>query len=292
MTSNIDNSLFNISDRAQWLGQTHTRRRNLRHLIAISHHATLLLGKIFPSAFPLLYVMGYPKSGTSWVAQLVGDYLRLPHPQHYILPIGFPAVIQGHESISSRYHAAVYVLRDGRDVLISGFHHLKSQTAAGGGKRYQRAFFNKIDRQAPLSDVLTSFIEHAARYPFSGRLTWGDHVIKHLKMANDRIIVVSYEDLLTQGSVELNKLMSKLCGTEADAKRVDEALHRYQFEGKKPSQGDSYYRKGQFGDWMNHFNAESAKAFDHYFGHALVMAGYESDSQWVNSFSKSENRNS
>ena len=81
-----------------------------------SHHLTWFPGTRFPDAIPLVFVTGYPKSGTTWACQMVADYLRLPFPRFTLLPVGCPAAVQGHQRVWKRYRKGVYVLRDGRDV--------------------------------------------------------------------------------------------------------------------------------------------------------------------------------
>lgn len=75
-------------------------------LRAASHHVTWFLGTRFTKAIPLVFVVGYPKSGTTWACQLVADYMQLPFPRYSLLPIGCPAVVHGHE----RMHAPMRVV--------------------------------------------------------------------------------------------------------------------------------------------------------------------------------------
>ena len=69
--------------------------------------------------------------------------------------------------------------------------------------------------------------------------------------------------------------------------RVDAIVRRKSFArltaGRRPGQEDqaSHYRKGQPGDWCNHFTAEHAASFEQHFGDLLVTLGYEADSHWL-----------
>ena len=57
-------------------------------LCAASHCVTFFLGLKCPRSIPMVFVLGYPKSGTTWAAQLVADYLQMPFPQHSLQPMG------------------------------------------------------------------------------------------------------------------------------------------------------------------------------------------------------------
>src|SRR5690606_3457682 len=95
-----------------------------RTMRVVSHHVTWWLGRTFKKSIPLIYVTGYPKSGTTWLTQLTADYLQLPFPRYPILPVGCPAVMHGHEMVSPHDPPGVYLVRDGRDALVSLFFHL------------------------------------------------------------------------------------------------------------------------------------------------------------------------
>lgn len=47
-----------------------------------------------------------------------------------LLPVGCPAAVQGHQRVWTRYRKGVYVLRDGRDVLVNrSFFHARRAPA-------------------------------------------------------------------------------------------------------------------------------------------------------------------
>lgn len=270
----------------QWDGEVQTRRRRFRRMISVAHHLTFFIGTRFSKSVPLVFVLGYPKSGTSWVCQLTADYLRLPFPQHAILPVGFPAVVHGHSVVTKRFPRGIYVVRDGRDVMVSAFHHLRNQFESGGGKRNQRKFFRSIDLQAPLTDHLPAFIQHIDQHPSGAHCSWAKHVTGSLAANNDKMLLVRYEDLLADPESTLTNVFAQMTGLEVDSDRLRASLDRFSFTKQSGrSQGDesrtSYLRKGTSGDWRNYFDRSTAELFQQRNGEALRLAGYETDDQWV-----------
>ncbi|MGH2703243.1 MAG: sulfotransferase domain-containing protein, partial [Actinomycetota bacterium] len=46
------------------------------------------------------------------------------------------------------------------------------------------------------------------------------------------------------------------------------------------SQGTATFRRGQIGDWRNHFNEDHKEAFKKMAGDTLIRLGYEHDLNW------------
>ena len=67
---------------------------------------------------------------------------------------------------------------------------------------------------------------------------------------------------------------------------LDFILNRLSFErlagGRKQGEENraSHYRKGQPGDWVNHFTPKVRQLFKDRYGELLVRLGYESDTSW------------
>ncbi len=265
---------------------------NLRlSLVAVSHRVTWFLGTRFPNAVPLVFVIGYPMSGTTWVAQLVADYLRLPFPRWSLLPVACAAAVQGHQPVRKRYSKGIYVLRDGRDVLVSQYFFHARFIPEGDHPRMParvRRLFPGLVNKTMVRDNIAAFIQRQMTKPHSSRVNWAGHVRSFYEVNHPRMALLRYEDLVDNGEAHLAEAVSKLTGEEADPERVRDTLKKFSFQRQSrrpPGQESrsSFLRKGQAGDWVNHFTREAAEIFDHYCGEVLITAGYERDHSWVHS---------
>ena len=72
---------------------------------------------------PLYVVTELPKSGGSWVSQMLSDYLCIPFPRNRF-PRLETCVMHGHYLFGKRMKNVVVVLRDGRDVVSYYYHCL------------------------------------------------------------------------------------------------------------------------------------------------------------------------
>lgn len=257
-------------------------------MVAASHHVTFFLGRRFPSAVPLVYVVGYPKSGTTWACQVIADCMLLPFPRHSLLPLGCAAVVHGHELVRRDYPRGVYSIRDGRDAVISSyFFFLRGvpDTDDPPLPRRIRRYFPRLKNKHDVAGNLVPFIEEEMRRPRFGH-HWGGHVRAYYDVAHPRMPMLKYEDMLNDGAEHVAQCISKLTGDEPDVRRAQAALDKYSFARqakRQPGQEDRdrFLRKGQAGDWRNYFTKEAAEIFDHHCGEMLVRSGYEPDRSWV-----------
>lgn len=260
-----------------------------RRMVSLSHVVTWQLGMYFPKAIPLVFVVGFPKSGTTWACQLAAGYLQLPFPRLSLLPVGFPAVVHGHELVDQRYPYCIYVMRDGRDAMTSLYYHIR-RILLQGNRRWLSSKYHSIflddDGPETLRRNFPRFLELQIHRPLGSRHSWGDHVRKSLEVKHAKLALFKYEDLLTDGAALLAREMAKLDGNEPNFGRAQFLVEDYSFSrrsGRKPSSEDknSFLRKGVSGDWRNHFNREAGQIFDRFCGDSLVTAGYEQDHSWV-----------
>lgn len=241
---------------------------------------------------PFCYVIEYPKSGGTWLSQMLSSYLDLPFPRHAMLPIAFPSLIQAHWRYDSRLSRAVYLYRDGRDVMVSLYFHRMRQIdlARRNGwshpleRDYQRLWGQGYDPNDSLTHLAT-FIELEAQRPRSAPLFWSDHV--EAWTGQRSAPCVSYEQLRSDPVLTLRRVVEALIGEEAaDQALLESVVKRYSFErqASRPSgQEDrsSFLRKGIVGDWKNHFSLDARQVFEDRAGEQLRSLGYTRDSSWA-----------
>ncbi len=261
------------------------RMKRYRFMIASSYHITRFLGSRFPNAIPLVYVCGFPKSGTTWVTQLTADYLQLPFPRLSLLPIGCAAVVHGHESVVSTYQRALYVIRDGRDAMVSFYFHLSKNIPSGDRPvltSEQKKIFPGLVNKNDIKKNLPAFMKRQMVVPHgSCGLNWGQHVQRYLDLQRPDVPMVRYEDLLLEPVDTLSNAMASLEQVTIDKSRIEASVDKFSFTSQaNRSAGKedrtSFLRSGQAGDWKKYFSEEALNIFLHYCGSQLEAAGYDS----------------
>ena len=230
----------------------------------------------------------YPKSGGTWLSQMLAAALGIPYPRNR-LPVMGSQVIHGvyrqvHEDLDT-----IVVWRDGRDLMVSYYYHLvfdKPITST----RYSLAVREKlgiVDRR-DIRRNLPRFIEWTFNGGYPG-YSWKDFI--HLWKGRKNIHETSYERVSEDPLRELERAVS-FCRPRAGARRdlaaiVDEYSF-YNQSNRMPGEEDvtSFVRKGIVGDWKNCFTREACEVFDRYAGDALILLGYESDRSWISQQAK------
>lgn len=183
---------------------------------------------------------------------------------------------------------SIWLLRDGRDVLVSwSFHWLRVNNTGVFNHRFKA----EIERFTP---------EFAAnpdkfRNPDSGLLgndrwvrrtarEWAAFVRNDITQfaamtaAGTPVHKVVYEDLHTrphEGAAELYRFLGLDPAEAQPLSSESKTLPGFKKENLK-----SATRKGQTGDWRNYFNERITRIFKEEAGQALIDAGYEKDLDW------------
>ncbi len=238
---------------------------------------------LLSGAVPLYVVNEFPKSGGTWVGQMLGRVLDVPFPRNRF-PILKPSIMHGHYLNPWGINNVVVVWRDGRDVMVSWYHQQLSP------HEWNRLQVERSRSELPLTNYddvygnLPAFIKYTFTRPHSPSFTWTDFV--HRWHGREDVVHVRYEDLRHDTPGELSRIASGLTGEKISVERASAIADEFSFErqsGRRSGQEDkrSFLRKGVVGDWRNVFSPEARKAFDRYTGDELILLGYEQDRGWV-----------
>jgi hypothetical protein len=231
-------------------------------------------------------LVSYPKSGNTWIKFMIAHALTGVAPnfdatQDTIGEIGrdtdVPTLLPGggrilksHEACSTGVRApgrVVYVVRDGRDVAVSYYHHLL--------------------RRGPAPGEFSSFLPRFVAGEFDGYGPWADHVTSWLDWGGERdggLLTIRYEDILEDPFSGLQQTLEFL-GVPVGADVVEAAVEANRFEQMRKRETESafherqgerfFVRRGISGEWRETFSAADTALFDHACGAVLERLGYD-----------------
>jgi len=191
-------------------------------------------------------LVGYPKSGNTWLDFLVACLLspkvedvNFISIEKIVADIYFndsftlarmpaPRVLKSHEHYNHQYGKVVYIVRDPRDVAVSYYyHHLKLKT------------FNET---YPLDYFVKKFISGG----WDDFSTWGKHVDGWLnRQGDDDFLLLRYEDLKEKLEIVLGDIV-RFINVPCDEHKVRHAIqwcsaeNMRNMEYKNHSQHDSF----------------------------------------------------
>lgn len=255
----------------------------------ISNRATRQIAIRYGKSVRMYSLVEYPKSGGTWLCRMLADSMRTPFVQHSLLPVAMPSVVHGHWRYHPKLQNTIYLLRDGRDVVVSFyFHSIRPSANPNTANPYRsiERMKNLLGADADLNDIrthLNTYIEFLFANPQGCGQNWTQHTEEWFERPG--VQYIRYEDLRSDCVGAMTRLLQGL-GREIEPERVERAVDNYSMErmtGRRPGQEDSssFIRKGVVGDWKNHFTREAAETFDRLAGDMLIRLGYEQDRDWV-----------
>ncbi|XP_030195266.1 sulfotransferase 1C2 [Gadus morhua] len=238
-----------------------------------------------------LLIATYPKAGTTWTQEIVdlllndGDQevcrrapiaVRMPFLEHFSpphCPSGLellkgmppPRVIKTHlpfqlvpQGFWKNKCKTIYVARNAKDNLVSYFH------------------FDRMNQTQPEPGPWDSYIPKF----MEGKLAWGswyDHVKGYWKeREKNNILYLFYEDMKENPRREVERIMRYL-GKSLPDDVISRIVELTSFKAMKENPMVNYtfipmpvfdqsispfMRKGEVGDWNNHFTQEQSRVFD------------------------------
>ena len=250
-----------------------------------------------------ILVVGYPKSGNTWVTRLTAELLGAPVRGFWREPGTREIAVEGTErsapidvfkghhpckEVTSRLELTniVYVARDVRDVAVSGAHYFsfRRRTAAGRAsyaarwvRRRMSAQFETDYRVRRMLDVLAvgdSTVSEWCTQP------WDEHVLSYVQAG---AFVTRYESLLYRPEDEARRLLNHL-GVQRTGEQIRAAVLRQSFgiakqrylEAGEHARAASL-RRGREGDWRMSLTTEQQMFCWRRFGPMLAHLGYGID---------------
>jgi len=232
-----------------------------------------------------IIVVGYPKSGTTWLTRLVSDLLWCPSKGYYGHPrrkeiskgglsrVSSYSVWKSHSSVELLISGAVdisniiYVARDVRDVIVSSSHYFRVKDKLG-----RRRGFRPVDRliKECASGTLASRV-------VDGR-SWSMHVDEWLIKG---VFYLRYEDMLEDVASCVRRVLDHM-KLDVKEKVISRAIKHQSFKERKAiikrtkgSRRAAFLRKGQSGQYKNDLSQRQQDKLVEIFGSTLETLGYE-----------------
>ncbi len=165
--------------------------------------------------------------------------------------------------------AAIYILRDPRDVALSATDHFG----------------------LPLDETIEMMNKPGARADsvpgavvYEMQSSWSIHVKSWTQRRQDKLHVVRYEDLLADPFGEFGKIARKL-GITTEEARIRRAVEHASFDKmqameretgfvERSKYSDRFFRSGQSGAWKGKLTPEQAKRIERDHGEQMKRFGY------------------
>lgn len=247
------------------------------------------------------------KAGSQWVRLILSDIRLYAHsgltPMHYeaSLPEGYDP-----RRLTERYitrpflkrtiltpfyidykgykltpkpneSAAIFVLRDPRDLVISHYFSMRySHGALGGIVNYRRELEALSEPEGMLQTL-----EYLHSYgTFLCQSSWLNQ-----SGSDTTVLIVRFEDLIGSHSLPLWERVCHHLDIQIPMPILSQVLQDHSFEilsGRRPGVEDkhAHYRKGIPGDWKSYFDEQLIERFKQLTGDLVVKAGYETEESW------------
>jgi len=244
---------------------------------------------------PVLFVAGMPKSGTTWVEQMLSSFsgyeaILIPEATFSELKTGEGHCFEMPKTALSRFRRKLVltkmhvpgtenngqILRDAsvpclilhrdlRDVSISHYYYVRNTPWHG-------------DYNALENATVEEGIEYFIRNRLGEFIQWIDGWERWRDP--NASIVVRYEDLLKDASHNMKQILS-LFGLSVDDEQLESIVAAYDFKSlRAKNSATGFFRKGTSGDWQNHYTPELQELFKRFSGDYLIRYGYELNLDW------------
>ncbi len=237
---------------------------------------------LLPSRPDDQFLAAFPRSGSTWLRTVITNVMvpdtasnpkvfnaRIPgitfRKLRHLYALPSPRLMMTHSPALPAFRRVVYIVRDGRDALVSYYHYVV--TRQGGDEPFD-VFFER-------------YLKGHYGTP------WHAHVEGWLGPGADRLgddlLVVTFEQLKRDTTAEVSRVL-RFLGVEASDETLDEAIRlasldnaqrlEAQRRGPFANRDASFYRSGGTGTGTSLLTGEPLARFEAVSARALEMAGY------------------
>ncbi|MGK7931020.1 MAG: sulfotransferase domain-containing protein [Microcystaceae cyanobacterium] len=261
-----------------------------------------------------LIVVGYPKSGNTWMTRLVAELVQCPVVGFFDYDHHDEIAIEGldresnyqcfkshhqlsefNEIINKRKNAnqvindykIIYIIRDPRDVCVSGASFFPFERFPLLGKYMSqfpqgRKVYRLINRVLSppsyrIKQMMHTVINGSHKVHLWVRIPWKNHYEPYF---NDNYFIVKYEAMLDNPEQECKRILSFL-GIERDKQQIKETIERQSFEKRKSNflKSDEvgkarFLRVGKKEQWKEKLSREQQQLFLESLGDDLKRFNY------------------
>ncbi len=230
-----------------------------------------------------VFIVGYPKSGNTWMQFMLASLINGIDPPSLNVPIVLEFVpdvhykkfykryrercfLKTHHLPKPEYRKVIYLLRDGRDAMVSYY------------------YMNKIQFEGYSMEQMIK----EGKGLFPGR--WHEHVKQWMENPYKAdILIVKYEDMKSDTSHELKRICDFL-SLNFSTEQISRVVEGCSFENLKKMEqtiglndaarqwkGDDqsrFFRKGVKGDFKNEIEPSLLKCFEEYSYEQLKRFNY------------------
>ncbi len=253
-----------------------------------------------------IIVVGYPKSGNTWVTRLIAEVVECPvggfynsfNPSYKEIAIEgqdrmssykcYKSHHQLHELNSSPNDKIIYVVRDPRDVIISGanffnFDHKlliskiigRNILSRGILKMLNKYFYSK---KFKIQKMYQAVLLGSQDAHYWCRISWQKHIKPYMNAEN--VLIIRYEDLIDDSYVEMKKVLKHI-GIEKNKKSVLKAIDKQSFKKKREkflNDGDikkaEFLRCGKSKQWIKDLSKGQVDSINHDFKKEMELLRY------------------
>lgn len=246
----------------------------------------------------LIFIAGLPKSGTTWLAQLLQEipgyqpayvydpdecsslhnicidiFSHIPKNGHYIMKLHTHYSPENMQVLDKFNINPIVMYRDLRDQCVSRYFH-----ALNDPTHRHYALYNSLSKDEGMTHNLETALEYY--------LSWIENWLTEINKQPNRFYEVRYEALRENPSRTLFGILN-FYGINLPEEKIEGIVQKVASQTKfdlkqnfQKKHNKSTARKGIIGDWRNHFNEEHIRYFKEKSGQHLIKLGYEKDLNW------------